>query len=212
MTLFDRQVIPLSLDNSQNKSELIFWPQWLLPQQADDLFTLSKNTIPWRHDHISMFGKRMPVPRLQNWFADHTDTSYTYSGIRMDAVQFPVWMSDLAQSVAQQTSFPFNRALVNYYRDGRDSVDWHADDELALGADPIISSLSLGAERVFQLRHNHTGEIFSLNLPHGSLLLMGSQIQHFYQHRLAKVKNIDQPRLNYTFRYMDNLLDTGVNP
>ena len=103
----------------------------------------------------------------------------------------------------------FNRALVNYYRDGSDSVDWHADNSPELGPDPIIASVSLGVERVFQLRHNLTGEIVSLSLPHGSLLLMGSKIQHFYQHRLAKVKNMQQERVNFTFRYMDNHKDAS---
>jgi alkylated DNA repair dioxygenase AlkB len=204
MSLFDRQVIPVPLGDADNRSELILWPQWLSKQQADSLLAQSIKNIPWRHDSIKMFGKLIPVPRLQNWFADHTNTSYTYSGITMDAVKFPDWMADLAHSIEQQTDCSFNRALVNYYRDGSDSVDWHADDEPELGPDPIISSLSLGAERVFQLRHNITGEILSISLPHGSLLLMGSRVQHFYQHRLAKVKALNSPRVNFTFRYMDN--------
>ncbi|MGC6480690.1 MAG: alpha-ketoglutarate-dependent dioxygenase AlkB family protein [Porticoccaceae bacterium] len=208
MSLFDRQIIPVPLDDG-NRSELILWPQWLSIQQADNLLDQSIGTIPWRKDSIQMFGKLIPVPRLQNWFADHTNTSYTYSGITMQAVLFPGWMANLAESIQKETGFLFNRALVNYYRDGNDSVDWHADDELELGPDPIISSLSLGAERVFQLRHNKTGEILSLNLPHGSLLLMGSGVQHYYQHRLAKVKTLDSPRVNFTFRYMDNQKELG---
>ena len=204
MSLFDHQVIPLPLSDNSDLSELIFWPNWLSPEQADKLLTTSIQSIPWRHDSIKMFGRQIAVPRLQNWFADHTNTSYTYSGICMQALLFPQWMADLANSVASKTGFPFNRALVNYYRDGSDSVDWHADNEVELGPDPIIASVSLGVERVFQLRHNLTGEIVSLCLPHGSLLLMGSKIQHFYQHRLAKVKNISQQRVNFTFRYMDN--------
>ena len=208
MRLFDRQIIPVPLDDD-NRSELILWPQWLSIQQADNLLDQSIGTIPWRKDSIQMFGKLIPVPRLQNWFADHTNTSYSYSGITMQAVLFPDWMANLAESIQKETGFLFNRALVNYYRDGNDSVDWHADDELELGPDPIISSLSLGAERVFQLRHNKTGEILSLNLPHGSLLLMGSRVQHYYQHRLAKVKTLDSPRVNFTFRYMDNQKELG---
>ena len=209
MSLFDYQVIPLSLADKTDLSELIFWPQWLSVKQADKLLKTSIESIPWRHDSIKMFGKKVAVPRLQNWFADHTNTTYTYSGIQMQAVKFPQWMADLAKSVATETGFPFNRALVNYYRDGSDSVDWHADNEPELGPDPIIASVSLGVERVFQLRHNLTGEIVSLSLPHGSLLLMGSKIQHFYQHRLAKVKNMQQERVNFTFRYMDNHKDTN---
>jgi alkylated DNA repair dioxygenase AlkB len=204
MSLFDHQVIPLPLENKSDQSELIFWPQWLSIDQADKLLAKSIQSIPWRHDSIQMFGKKVAIPRLQNWFADHTNTSYTYSGIQMQAVKFPQWMSDLAKSVATETGFPFNRALVNYYRDGKDSVDWHADNEPELGPDPIIASVSLGEERVFQLRHNLTGKIVSLSLPHGSLLLMGSRIQHCYQHRLAKVKNMHQGRVNFTFRYMSD--------
>ena len=211
MSLFDHQIIPLPLSDNSDQSELNFWPQWLEPKQADNLLSQSIETLPWRHDKIRMFGKQVPVPRLQNWFADHTNTSYTYSNICMQAVKFPDWMADLAKAVADKTGFPFNRALVNYYRDGSDSVDWHADNEPELGPDPIIASISLGAERVFQLRHNVTGEIISLSLPHGSLLLMGSKIQHFYQHRLAKVKHLDQSRVNFTFRYMDEALSAGHN-
>ena len=210
MSLFDHQIIPLPLADNNKQSELVFWPNWLSKQQADSLLDTSIQSISWRHDHIKMFGKQVPVPRLQNWFADHSNTSYTYSGICMQAFKFPQWMAELADSVAEQTNYPFNRALVNYYRNGNDSVDWHADDEPELGEDPIIASISLGVERVFQLRHNLTGEIVSLPLPHGSLLLMGSRIQHFYQHRLAKVKNLQHERVNFTFRYMNNNLDKSA--
>ena len=207
MSLFDRQIIPLKLASDTQTSQLIFWPNWLSVEIADDLLRLAISELPWRQDQLQMFGKTIPVPRLQNWFADHIETSYTYSGIRLSAVVFPDWLSDLRESVEKQTGFPFNRALANYYRNGMDSVDWHADDEVELGPDPIIASVSLGAERPFQLRHNTTGETVSLSLPHGSLLLMGSKIQHFYQHRLAKVKSINQQRVNFTFRYMDNAFD-----
>ena len=130
-------------------------------------------------------------------------TSYTYSGICLQAVSFPDWMEQLRLSVEGQTGQPFNRALVNYYRHGRDSVDWHADDEKALGPAPVIASVSLGAERVFQLRHNLSREKLSISLPHGSLLLMGAGIQQHWQHRLAKVGDLQEPRVNFTFRYME---------
>ena len=65
-------------------------------------------------------------------------------------------------------------------------------------ADPVIASLSLGAERTFQLRHNQTKEKVSINLPHGSLLVMGPKIQTFWQHRIAKVSAIQEPRINFT--------------
>jgi len=160
--------------------------------------------LPWRADKIKMFGKEIPVPRLQNWFADQTDTSYTYSGIKLTAVVFPDWLNQLRENIQTRSNYLLNRALANYYRDGNDSMDWHADDEAELGPDPVIASLSLGAERTFQLRHNETKEKVSINLPHGSLLVMGPKIQTFWKHRIAKVRDLQEPRVNFTFRYVND--------
>ena len=201
MDLFDQQVIPVRLTD-ERKSEIIFWPNWLDGQQADSLLATAITKTPWREDMINIAGRRIPVPRLQNWFGA-PDTSYTYSGIRLQALAFPDWMDSVRASVEQTTGHPFNRALVNYYRHGRDSVDWHADDETELGVEPLVASLSLGAERVFQLRHNQSKERLSVSLPHGSLLLMGAGIQDHWQHRLAKVSGLEQSRVNFTFRYME---------
>ncbi|MBT4833676.1 MAG: alpha-ketoglutarate-dependent dioxygenase AlkB [Porticoccaceae bacterium] len=202
MDLFDQQVIPVNLSPELGTSNIVFWPNWLSGAEADQLLSRAIEQTEWRQDNIRIAGKIIPVPRLQNWFGDPA-TSYTYSGICLQAVSFPDWMEQLRLSVEGQTGQPFNRALVNYYRHGRDSVDWHADDEKALGPAPVIASVSLGAERVFQLRHNLSREKLSISLPHGSLLLMGAGIQQHWQHRLAKVGDLQEPRVNFTFRYME---------
>lgn len=202
MDLFEHQVIPLALESSESCADMLFWPNFLTTQQADSLLAQSIANLPWRQDMISMFGREIPVPRLQNWYADRLDTTYTYSGIQLSAVLFPSWLDKLRKSIQDRSGFPFNRALANYYRDGNDSVDWHADDEPELGPDPAIASLSLGAERTFQLRHNTTAEKLSIALPHGSLLVMGPKVQTFWQHRISKVRSLSVPRVNFTFRYM----------
>ena len=202
MDLFDQQVIPVNLSPELGTSNIVFWPNWLSGAEADQLLSRAIEQTDWRQDNIRIAGKIIPVPRLQNWFGDPA-TSYTYSGICLQAVSFPDWMEQLRLSVEGQTGQPFNRALVNYSRHGRDSVDWHADDEKALGPAPVIASVSLGAERVFQLRHNLSREKLSISLPHGSLLLMGAGIQQHWQHRLAKVGDLQEPRVNFTFRYME---------
>ena len=200
MDLFNKQTIPLPLGNGRF-SDIVFWPNWLGQSDADELLETAINKTPWRKDVINIMGKQIPIPRLQNWFGD-PNTSYTYSRIRLQAVVFPGWMEQLRVNVERETEKPFNRALVNYYRDGKDSVDWHADDEASLGFEPLIASVSVGAERVFQLRHNVTKEKIKINLPHGSLLLMGAGIQEHWQHSVAKVKQLDDPRVNFTFRNM----------
>ena len=200
MDLFDHQVIPLELTPERNSS-ITFWPNWLPAKDADNLLFKSIETIDWRADTIRIVGKQIPIPRLQQWFGQ-PGTRYTYSNICMQAVSFPDWINRLRIAVEEQTGSAFNRALVNYYRDGSDSVDWHADDEPELGVEPLIASLSLGVERVFQLRHRLTKQRISMTLPHGSLLLMGAGIQSYWQHRIAKVANLQEPRVNFTFRYM----------
>ena len=204
MDLFDHQVIPLTLESPESRADMLFWPHFLTNKQADELLTQSIANLPWRQDMIKMFGREIPVPRLQNWYADRLGTTYTYSGIQLSAVLFPSWLDNLRKSIQDHSGHPFNRALANYYRDGTDSVDWHADDEPELGPDPVIASLSLGAERTFQLRHNTTGEKVSIKLPHGSLLFMGPKIQTYWQHRIAKVRGLQEPRVNFTFRYMSH--------
>lgn len=200
MDLFDHQLIPVTLSEGR-QSSIAFWPNWLDKERADVLLSKAINTIDWRRDSIKIVGKTIPIPRLQQWFGDPS-TSYTYSNIRLQAVSFPDWIEQLREQVETQADQRFNRALVNYYRDGSDSVDWHADDEPELGFEPVIASCSLGAERVFQLRHTVTKERLAISLPHGSLLVMGAGIQRYWQHRVAKTKTVDQPRVNFTFRYM----------
>ena len=204
MDLFDHQTFSLPLSSDDDVAEMVFWPQFLSCEEADNLLKKSIADLPWRTDKIKMFGKEIPVPRLQNWFADKTATSYTYSGIKLTAVVFPDWLNQLRENIQTRSNYPLNRALANYYRDGNDSMDWHADDEAELGPDPVIASLSLGAERTFQLRHNQTKEKVSINLPHGSLLVMGPKIQTFWKHRIAKVRDLQEPRVNFTFRYVND--------
>jgi alkylated DNA repair dioxygenase AlkB len=190
----------LLLENDKYTS-IKYFPNWLTYQEADDLLTTSIENVPWRQDFIYMMGKKIPIPRLQNWYCE-TGASYTYSRIKLLALEFPSWMEDLRRRVELSTSETFNAILVNYYRDGKDSNDWHSDDEKELGAYPVIASVSIGAERIFHLRHKVTKQKIKMNLPHGSLLLMGAGIQEYWQHKLSKTSLQVGPRINLTLRYM----------
>ena len=190
----------LLLDNNKYTS-LKYFPNWLSYQEADDLLTTSVEEVPWRQDFIHMMGKKIPIPRLQNWYCE-TGASYTYSRINLLALEFPSWMEDLRRRVELSTGEIFNAILVNYYRDGKDSNDWHSDDEKELGEYPVIASISIGAERVFHLRHKVTKQKLKMNLPHGSLLLMGAGVQEYWQHKLSKTSLQVGPRINLTLRYM----------
>lgn len=213
MELFDQQIIPLELSLGRT-ANLYFWPNWLAEAEADALLAQSIAEIPWRGDTLLIAGKEIPMPRLHCWYGTSRQQSaqavaqespYNWSGVSMRSIPFPPWLDTVRLQVEQQSGERFNRVLANYYRDGNDSVDWHSDDEPVLGPAPVIASVSLGAERVFNFRHRMPGangkrKRFDLVLPHGSLLVMAPGMQRYWHHRIAKVKGITEPRVNFTFR------------
>jgi alkylated DNA repair dioxygenase AlkB len=150
-----------------------------------------------------MFGREVTAPRLTAWFGD-PHASYVYSGVRHDPVPWTPTLADLRARVERATEHAFNSVLLNFYRDGEDSVSWHSDDEPELGAQPVIASLSLGATRVFQLKHKRRADLarVDIELSHGSLLLMSGNCQSHWKHQIPKRRGRTRPgpRINLTFR------------
>jgi alkylated DNA repair dioxygenase AlkB len=110
-------------------------------------------------------------------------------------------LEEIRQRVAKEVGQPLNAVLLNYYRDGQDSMGWHSDAEPELGRNPLIASLNLGGSRRFDLRRVGTTRIeHSLTLDHASLLVMRGPTQHHWQHQVAKTRRACAPRLNLTFR------------
>lgn len=141
------------------------------------------------------------MPRLQAWYGV-PEARYGYSGLRLPPLPLTAPLRRLMDLLAEHTGQRFNAVLLNCYRDGKDSVSWHADDEPELGPDPVIASLSLGATRRFELRHKQglPGGKRVLELPHDSLLLMGVGVQRNWQHRIPKEPGREGLRINLTFR------------
>jgi alkylated DNA repair dioxygenase AlkB len=178
---------------------VFLYPDALPQAAADHLFAELRGAIEWRQEVASLMGRRVAIPRLTAW---HGAAGYVYSGIRMTPAPWTpplLELKALAEALAGQ---PFDSVLLNLYRDGRDSVSWHADNEPGLGRDPVIASLSLGAVRRFQLRHRRGPERLTLDLPHGSCLIMAGATQHHWLHQLPKTARPVGPRINLTFRRM----------
>lgn len=173
------------------------------PAQADALFAALRGEIPWQHHRLKLFGREVDAPRLSCWIGD-ADASYVYSGARFEPLPWTPTVALLRDDLAARLGVRFNSVLANLYRDGRDSVGWHSDDEPELGATPVIASLSFGATRAFRLRSRATREAaLSLDLAHGSLLVMAGDTQRLYQHALPKRTSVTRPRINLTFRCID---------
>lgn len=202
--LFDHHTIALTGAEPQ-QLQLDYYPRWLNPARADEILQLAEQ-LDWRQDQLRMFGRTIDVPRLHCWYrtdgVNSSGVDYRWSGVQMVAAPAPSWLAQLTEQIAALAGHPLNRCLANFYRDGRDSVDWHADDEPELGSNPIIASLSVGASRRFQLRHRHTKELQTLQLEHGSLLIMGAGVQRYWHHRVPKTAKPTSPRFNFTLRYI----------
>lgn len=179
--------------------ELAFLPQLPLPLPNREILRRLVDETAWRQDPVVVFGKRHLQPRLTAW---HGDAAYTYSGLRNDPLPFTPLLSAIRDVVEEVTGRHFNSVLLNYYRDQRDSMGMHADNEPELGPEPAIASVSLGATRRFVLRHRHTGQTLKLDLTDGSLLLMGGALQQHWLHGINKLARRTGPRLNLTFRYI----------
>ena len=190
-------------------AELWFAADWLEAGQADALFTLLQERVAWETHRIRMFGRMVDSPRLSCWMGD-AGTAYSYSGTRFEPHPWPSPVLEAVRArLADELGGAFNSALANRYRDGRDYMGWHSDNEAALGPRPVIASLSLGATRRFVLKHREDAmqAKLGLELAHGSLLVMRGDTQRNYKHALPRTAKPVGERINLTFR---RILDSAA--
>ena len=183
-----------------HEGEAWLWPAAFERPEADALFKELRSAVAWRQEEVLIFGQRCLVPRLVAWHGD-AGARYTYSGTDHDPEPWLPALERIRDRAAALTGASYNAVLLNLYRDGRDGMGWHADDEPELGRDPVIASVSFGAERRFCLRHRRRKDLkLDLPLPHGSLLCMGGSTQHHWVHALPKTRRPVGERINLTFR------------
>jgi alkylated DNA repair dioxygenase AlkB len=178
---------------------------WLSPAEADAWFECLLDDIPWERHRLNLFGREVDCPRLSCWIGD-PGAAYVYSRTRFEPHPWTPSLLSVRERVQAFCAAPFNSVLANLYRDGGDSMGWHSDDEPELGPQPVIASLSLGAERRFRLRRKSSRETpakpLGLPLAHGSLLRMAGDTQRHYQHDLPKLAGLTTARINLTFRFI----------
>ena len=165
----------------------------LMQQLTDD--------IQWRQEDITLFGKPYRQPRLIAWHGDDK-ASYRYSGRVYEPQTWTDLLWQLKHRVEAASGSQFNSVLLNLYRDGRDSMGLHADDEPELGPEPVIASLSLGATRTLYFKHRFRQGLATLRVPlsSGSLLVMRGSTQQYWKHGIRKLSRQCGPRINLTFR------------
>lgn len=179
---------------------MVYIKDFLSGEESNRLMEELINTIEWEQREIIIFGKPVMQPRLVAWYGDK-DIKYGYSGIVLETREWTEELYQIKSKIYEEYHVNFNSVLLNYYRNGNDSMGWHSDDERELGNRPVIASLSLGATRKFCIRKrsDHKEQEYVMLEP-GSLLLMRDNFQHEWQHALPKSKKIAAPRINLTFR------------
>lgn len=167
---------------------------------APALFAQLYAEIPWEQHRLRIFGREVDSPRLSCWIGD-ADAVYTYSRTRFEPRPWTPTLAALRPGLAALCAQDFNSVLCNLYRNGRDSMGWHSDAEAELGPEPLIASLSFGATRRFRLRGRaDPSQRLELDLPAGSLLLMGGATQRHCRHDLPRAPRVSGARINLTFR------------
>ena len=185
-------------------ADITFYENFFSASESDRLYKILLAHTEWQQDYMTIYGKELDLPRLTAWYGD-TAKTLTYAG---SAKKVHPWNSELLfikERVEQEVDIKFTRCLLNLYRDGKDSVDWHQDYQGELRENTVIGSVTFGETRPFQLKHATRKDLKRLDIPlsHGSLLLMQGATQQNWKHRIPKTTKNIQPRINLTFRWVE---------
>ncbi|RFS26354.1 alpha-ketoglutarate-dependent dioxygenase AlkB [Chitinophaga silvatica] len=181
---------------------LNYYPHFLSEAESIELLNRLIDNVPWKQSTLTIQDKVMLTPRLTAWYGDATH-SYRLSDKSFEVNPWTESLFELKEKIENLTKFRFNSVLLNYYRDGNDSVAWHSDSEKELEKHPI-ASLSIGQARTFEFRHkkDHKRK-YALTLGNGSLLIMKGDLQQNWDHRIPKSNKFMRPRINLTFRIIN---------
>lgn len=200
-SLFESQYDNTPMQFNMSDADLKYYPNFIPSEEATNLMQLLQNSLDWRQEKITLYGKTHDVPRLQAWYGDES-AGYQYSNLTMRPLPWNPVLLELKQKCESASNSRFNSVLANLYRHGQDGMGRHADNEPELGQQPVIASLSFGEIRNLDFYHNKSREKVRVPLAHGSLLLMRGATQTHWQHGVAKTKKTLAARINLTFRHI----------
>jgi alkylated DNA repair dioxygenase AlkB len=207
MDLFSQTDLFDSTESAKTKkfdlpdADVTLFEGFFTKQESERLYKDLTEKIIWQQDQIRFYGQMIDLPRLTAWYGEN-NKPYTYSGIPMNPHPWTEDLLFIKNRIEKEAGVTFTSVLLNLYRKGKDSVNWHSDDEKELGQNPVIGSVSFGETRPFQLRHLTRKDIDKIDIPltTGSFLLMKGTTQHFWEHQIPKTTREIKPRINLTFR------------
>ena len=178
------------VDYALPDAELKLWERFFEKEESDRYYRLFIESTPWAQYRRKMYDKIVADPRLTAWYGGKEGNEWT-----------PELLA-IKEKVEAACGHSFDGVLLNYYRDGNDSVAWHSDGLPASGRHHAIASVTFGETRIFKVRHKVDKSFKPLEIPltHGSFLLMGDAMQQHYEHHVPKTARKIGPRINLTFR------------
>lgn len=186
-------------------SSILFDKNFLTKEDADELFQHMQNDIVWSQSQITMFGKQINIPRLQSWMSDPGVNASLYQ--KGKALPWSNIVKRIKVRIEKLTGKKFNYVLLNYYRDGNDSISWHSDGEAVDDDKNTVASISVGETRNFCIKPKNSSTIsliekskMKFSLSHGSLIVMQGDMQKGWVHSVPKQPSITKERFNLTFR------------
>lgn len=182
-------------------ADIILFDKFFTKTECEKLYKNLIEKINWQQYTIKMFGKILNQPRLTAFYGEE-NKPYAYSGIKLTPNPWTEDLLFIKSRITKVAQINFSSVLLNYYRNGQDSMGWHSDDEKELGQNPVIGSVSFGETRLFQLRHLTRKDLkkVDIKLTNGSFLLMKGPTQHYWEHQIPKTSKQLKPRINLTFR------------
>tara|TARA_A100001015_G_scaffold218996_1_gene246227 strand:+ start:1036 stop:1650 length:615 start_codon:yes stop_codon:yes gene_type:complete len=190
-------------------SNVILCDSFFSLEKSDEYFVYLKKNIKWKQESMMMYGKKMNFARLTSWYGED-GKSYKFSGIKLTPNNWDLLepLYQIRKEVEIECGTEFNSVLLNYYRNGQDSISWHSDNEKEFGDEPTIASVSFGCERIFKMRQYYDkSDVHNLTLKHGSLLIMAGETQKYWQHSIPKQKLINK---NNEIGLFDSNIENGV--
>lgn len=189
------------LDIKIPDGKIIFHEGFFSLEESHRLMQSLIKTIDWTQDEVIVYGKRHKIPRLNAWYGDEGKVM-KYSGLSLEPKTWTKELLEIKSKIEEASGTKFNSCLLNYYRDGKDGMGWHQDNEKELGINPIIASVTFGETRPFQLKHIFNKELKKVDIPlsNGSLLTMAGETQHYWKHQIPKTTKTLESRINLTFR------------
>lgn len=127
--------------------------------------------------------------------------------------EWPVVLAEIRDKIEEKTGEKYNSCLVNLYPTGNGGIGHHRDQDDESDWSHPIASVSLGANRKFNVYDIPDGTrvdkkelksklISSAVLHHGSLCIMPAGFQKQYEHEIPVQKKVTEPRINLTFRWI----------